>query len=264
MSDYLFAIKANRDTCKPYSGPGWVGHVVLVTTRSAPTIINEFTTFPANLSHVACAPSAFQSWLLDETEVRTTIERIEQLAHTGPTGTKFTGIEAAATWFKQGFKPSSVAPSGTIMNPGGGYIDPISDFPAYLACRQGGLDCLQLIPAAVPAPQPSPAPVPVPAPPLEDDMAFLATAGTRPASIGQDPNGQGAIYLCDGIFKRHLPGAEGAALPQFEAAYGPVRNFSAMPYVLDRMIELPDLGPLYINVSPATFVKRTKPTPDPD
>jgi hypothetical protein len=87
------------------------------------------------------------------------------------------------------------------------------------------------------------APGGTPTPPVPEDPMFLATAGIRPPTIGQDPHGQGAIYLCEGLatqpgmFKRWVSGTVQAALPGYEARYGAVvQNFD--PFTLDRMVEL--------------------------
>jgi hypothetical protein len=79
--------------------------------------------------------------------------------------------------------------------------------------------------------------------PLEDDAMFLATAGIRPATEGQDPHGNGAVYLCEGLqsqpgmFKRWFSGVAAGGLPDYEARYGGIiQNYDA--FVLDRMIEL--------------------------
>jgi hypothetical protein len=78
-----------------------------------------------------------------------------------------------------------------------------------------------------------------PQPPIEDDdMPFLATAGVRAVGETEDPHGDGAVYVCNGLEKRWIASAEAASLSEFERQYGAVRDFSATPYVLDHMIEL--------------------------
>lgn len=94
--------------------------------------------------------------------------------------------------------------------------------------------------------------------PPEDEMPFLATAGIRPPTEGQDPHGQGAIYLCsgDGMSKRWISGTVQGALPFYEALYGPVKQgYNA--FVLDRMIELPAIQQDYVIAT--GFTVRTTP-----
>jgi hypothetical protein len=187
MSDYLFAIWANRDTCKPYTGLGRVGHVVRVSDAGNMTIINEFATSPSNLSHVACAPSSLQSWFLDKTGVRTSIGEIEALADTTfPNGTSFLGIEAAITHF--GGSWSWITPTrGYIMNPGGGYIDSSALWAEYFAARQGGNDALSLTPPNTPPPPPPP--------PVynEEEMALRKFVAKNPKT------GVAAIFVTNGV-----------------------------------------------------------------
>lgn len=156
MSDFLLAIWADRNTCKPYTGAGRVGHVVRVTSNPHPTIINEFTD-GGSFEHEDCGPASLQSWFLDATLTRTTIPEIEQLAGTNLNGTGFTGLIVAGEHFGYQVKFAPDAPlPGYVMNPGGGFIDDISTFPQYLAASQGG--CLVL---------PNLAPIP---PPEDDDL----------------------------------------------------------------------------------------------
>ena len=179
------AIYADRDTCKPYVGPGRVGHVVRVTDNPHPTVINEFTD-GGSFEHADCAPASFQSWLLDCTTTRTTIAEIEQLAGTGPNGTGWKGIEVAGLHFGYEVKFSTDNPTaGYVMNPGGGYVDPPADFPAYLAATQGG--CL-VLPNVAPIPNP---PTPKPQPQEDEEMYFLVT-------IEGDPNA--GVYRLGGGF----------------------------------------------------------------
>lgn len=84
-----------------------------------------------------------------------------------------------------------------------------------------------------------------PAPPEPIMDCYLATTGTRPAGETKDPHGDGAIYLVSGPFKRWISGTEQAALPQYEALYGPVRSLAAQPFVLDHMIELAPIDATY-------------------
>lgn len=175
MSDYLLAIWAQRDTCKPYTGPGRVGHVVRISTDEHMTIINEFATGGA-LAHSSCGPSSLQSWLLDKTTIRTTIAHIESLADTTLNGTSFVGLDRATIDLGQKAVIGRVSTPGAVMNPGGGYIDPIDEFPAYEKARQGGNDCLLL--TVVTAPQPMPVPTPQP----------LPTQGAKPVFIAQNPH----------------------------------------------------------------------------
>ena len=204
MSDFLFAIWANRNTCKPYTGAGKVGHVVRVSTDANMTIINEFATSPASLSHVACAPSSLQSWFIDKTGIRTTIGEIEALADTSfPNGTSFLGIEAAVTHFGASWAWGDPT-QGYIMNPGGGYIDENTLFGEYLAARQGGHDCLHLTPSAAPPPPPPPPPPGV----YDEDMAlrqFVAKTVAPPIGTGGN-----AVFISNGMQFRHVlsPGDE--------------------------------------------------------
>lgn len=179
MSDFLLAIWADRNTCKPYTGAGRVGHVVQVTSNPHPTIINEFTD-GGSFEHEDCGPASLQSWLLDATPTRTTIPEIEQLAGTNLNGTGFAGLIVAAEHFgyQVKFVPDPPLP-GYIMNPGGGFIDDISTFSEYLAASQGG--CLVL---------PNLAPIPQPPKPEEitDPMHLFAIQGLTGAEAG-------AVYL---------------------------------------------------------------------
>jgi Asp-tRNA(Asn)/Glu-tRNA(Gln) amidotransferase A subunit family amidase len=68
--DFLLAIYADRNTCKPFLGPGRVGHVVRVTSNPHPTVVNEFTD-GGKFEHEDCGPASLQSWLRDQTNVRT-------------------------------------------------------------------------------------------------------------------------------------------------------------------------------------------------
>lgn len=180
MGDFLLAIWADRNTCKPYTGPGRVGHVVRVTSNPHPTIVNEFTD-GGSFEHEDCAPASLQSWLIDATTTRTTVRELEILAGTNQAGTGFKGIVNAALHF--GYQAHFVVDNpepGTIMNPGGGYIDPPSMFPAYLAASQGG--CI-VLPNLTPAPKP---PVPTPAGDPEmalyqmtDNTIYLLSGGTK-------------------------------------------------------------------------------------
>ena len=72
----------------------------------------------------------------------------------------------------------------------------------------------------------------------DDDMAFLATTGIRPAGETKDPHGDGAVYLVNGHFKQWISGVAAPALPQFVAAYGPVKDWSASTWALDTLIEI--------------------------
>jgi hypothetical protein len=175
VGDFLMAIWANRDTCKPYTGPGRVGHVVRVTSSPNPTIINEFTD-GGKFEHADCAPASLQSWFLDKTPVRTTIAEIERLAGTNINGTGWKGIEIAGLHFGYEIKFSPDNPMiGWIMNPGGGYIDSGSEFPSYLAATQGG--CLVLPNVDAPLPKPKP----IPSPPTEALPMFIVIG---PGNVG--------------------------------------------------------------------------------
>lgn len=174
MGDFLMAIWADRNTCKPYAGPGRVGHVVRVSSDAQMTVINEFTDGGAN-EHADCAPASFQSWLLDKTTTRTTIPEIEQLAGTTANGTGWKGIEVAGLHF--GYQIHFVTEDplpGFVMNPGGGFIDPPSTFASYLAATQGG--CL-VLPNVGPIPKPTPAPQ---QPTEDEEMYFLVTIADQP------------------------------------------------------------------------------------
>lgn len=85
----------------------------------------------------------------------------------------------------------------------------------------------------------------------DDDMAVLATTGTRPAGETPDPRGNGAVYLVWGGFKRWLDAP--AALPEYEQRYGDVEDWSATPYCLDRLIEvLPPIADNYVTITADT------------
>lgn len=173
MGDFLLAIWADRDTCKPYTGPGRIGHVVRVTSNPHPTIVNEFTD-GGSFEHEDCGPASLQSWLLDATPTRTTVRELEILAGTNLNGTGFKGLVIAAQHF--GYQATFVTENpepGTIMNPGGGYIDAASTFPSYLAASQGG--CV-VLPNLTPAPKPTPPPAPIPQ--EESTDMYLFNTGT--------------------------------------------------------------------------------------
>jgi hypothetical protein len=89
---------------------------------------------------------------------------------------------------------------------------------------------------------------PPPAPPPEDhDVAFLASAGKRPAGETLDIHGQGAVYLVNGVFKQYVPAA---ALSQYIGEYGAVQDWSTRPYVLDRLVEVTATGyPLLVTTA---------------
>jgi hypothetical protein len=227
-SDYLLAIRADRNTCKPYTGPGWVGHVVRISLNSAMTIVNEFTD-GGQFEHADCAPAALQSWLLDKTEVRTDIRTIEELAGTDLGGTGFAGLVAAGRHF--GFPimfSSDDPPPGRIMNPGGfSTIVEAAEFRSYLAASQGG--CLVLPDTGVD--------------PMEEDdqmKPFLATT-ERIAGEGPDPHGPGAVYLvADWPYGPKRWVSDPAFLPSYEAICGPVQRVD--PFVLDRCEEQPAIA----------------------
>lgn len=263
-SDYLLAIKADRNTCEPYAGPGWIGHVVRVSLDADMTIVNEFED-GGTFEHEDCAPASLQSWFIDKGMVKTTIREIEELAGTNLNGTGFTGIIAAGDHFGLEIKFSGDNPTpGYIMNPGGfTKVVGISEFPAYLAATQGG--CLVL-----PNIQPVPPPPPHPSPPPPDEVypMFLWTGGTRPAGAGADPRGNGAVYLCDGTranpghFKRWFAGLVASALPEYVQKYGELQSAEgAELFVLDRMIELPAITNDYVVAT--GFTTRPLATPDP-
>jgi hypothetical protein len=151
------------------------------------TVINEFTDGGA-FEHADCAPASLQSWLIDKARIHTTIREIEQLAGTTANGTGWKGVEVAGLHFgyQIHFVTNDPLP-GWIMNPGGGYIDPPADFPAYLAATQGG--CLVL--PNVGAPIPKPQPIPEPPTQGDDDVYFLVT-------IQGNPNA--GVYVLGGGF----------------------------------------------------------------
>lgn len=234
--DYLLAIKADRNTCKPYTGPGWIGHVVRVSDSPHMTIVNEFTD-GGTFEHEDCAPASLQSWFIDKTLVRMSIRTIEAIAGTNLNGTGFTGLIVAGQHFDLEIKFSGDNPAaGYIMNPGGfSEIVDISQFPEYLAATQGG--CLVLPNIAIQQP-----PVhPVPPPTEEDDdvKPILATTH-RNAGQGPDPHGNGAVYLVkDWPYgpKRWLTNP--AFLADYEAACGPLQSVD--PLLLDRIEEGPHI-----------------------
>jgi hypothetical protein len=233
-SDYLLAIKADRNTCRPYTGPGWVGHVVRVSLDPSMTIVNEFSD-GGQFEHADCAPASLQSWFLDKTDVRTDIRTIEEHAGTDLIGTGFTGLVVAGRHFgfEITFSPDD-PPPGNIMNPGGfAEIVGAAEFRAYLAATQGG--CLVL---------PNVSPVPgIDQDPMEEDedmKPFLATT-ERTASDGPDPHGPGAVYLvADWPYgpKRWI--SDPAFLQTYVAICGPVQRVNA--FVLDRCEEQPPIA----------------------
>lgn len=227
MSDFLLAIWADRNTCKPYTGPGRVGHVVRVTDDPHPTVVNEFTDGGV-FQHSDCAPASLQSWFIDRAGVKTTIREIEQLAETTQNGTGWKGIEVVGLHFNLQIKFTLHDPlPGYVMNPGGGYIDPPSTFPAYLAATQGG--CLVLPNINVQPPPPTP-------PSPEDDVTILAIRSA--GSV--DPHGPGAIYLVkDAVYGPKRWVTNQPALAVYEALVGPVKTINA--YALDRMEEGPHI-----------------------
>jgi len=222
MPDFLMAIWADRNTCKPYTGPGRVGHVVRVTDNPHPTVINEFVD-GGSFEHADCAPASFQSWLLDRTSTRTTIREIERLAGTTAYGTGWKGIEVAGLHFgyQIHFVPNDPI-TGFVMNPGGGYVDPPADFPAYLAATQGG--CLVLPNVGAPLPKPIPTPPTKP----EDDMPKLGQF------IAKTTTGGLAYFISDGMHFRHVlnPTDEAgvsATGPWFNGDGQPLRLWNPQP-----------------------------------
>lgn len=192
--EYLLAIKADRNTCKPYTGPGWIGHVVRVSEDPHMTIVNEFTD-GGTFEHEDCGPASLQSWFIDRARVRTTVKVIEGLAGTDLNGTGFTGLINAGQHFGEQIKFSGDnPPRGYIMNPGGftSIVD-ISEFDSYLEATQGG--CL-VLPNIVWAPAPTPAPEPDTQ--EDDDMPKLSLF------VAKTPVGN-AVFVSDGMFFRHVP-----------------------------------------------------------
>lgn len=167
----MLAIWADRDTCKPFTGAGRIGHVVRVSDSPKMTIINEFTD-GGSFEHEDCGPASLQSWFIDKARVRTSVKVIETLAGTDLNGTGFTGLINAGQHFGEQIKFSGDNPTpGYIMNPGGfTTIVDISEFDSYLAATQGG--CL-VLPNIVwnPAPTPTPS-LPLPTPHQEDSRMF--------------------------------------------------------------------------------------------
>lgn len=250
MIDFLLAIYADRNTCKPYTGPGRVGHVVRVTDMAHPTIINEFVD-GGSFEHSDCAPASLQSWLIDRPGVTTSIKELEQLAGTNANGTGWKGIEIAGLHFGYEIKFSTDNPplGLYIMNPGGGYIDPPSELPAYLAATQGG--CL-VLPNVAPIPTPIP---PTPVHPIsteEEEMPKIVTS-VRPAGSGADPNGDGSVYLVANWPygpKRHITAAAWAAVGSYLLQQcGQTAPEDVNPYALDRIEDGPSYTADYVNTS---------------
>ncbi len=222
--EFLLALFVDPATCKPFTGPGRIGHVVRVSQNPDMTIVNEFTS-GGPLAHVACAPAALQSYLLDRTPIRTTMHVLEMLSgtHVGPDpGTQFTGIINAGRHFGLEIKFSGDNPSpGHIMNPGG-FANPVdvSAFPSYLAASQGG--CLVLpsvgAPLFVSDPHhPSPE---------ESEMPKLGLF------IATDVDGVNAVFISDGMHFRHVPGPTATVpkpLPDEQAVVGPWFNGDGVP-----------------------------------
>lgn len=219
------AIKADRNTCKPYSGPGWVGHVVRVSQDASMTVVNEFTD-GGSFEHADCGPAALQSWFLDKTDVRTDIRTIERLAGTGLSGTGFAGLIAAGRHFGLEITFSLVDPQpGRIMNPGGFFeIVEVGEFPAYLAATQGGCLVLPNVGAGMED---------------EDVKPILAKTDRKPG-VTPDPHGPGAIYLVANWPygpKRWIAKQEYLAV--YEAICG--QPIEVDPFVLDRCEEQPPI-----------------------
>lgn len=234
---WLMAIYANRDTGEPYTGPGRIGHVVRVGPNPDMPIVQEFSDGGV-FEHEDCAPASMYSRCL-EGGVKATVRELEQLAGTNLNGTGFPGCVVALEHFGIAAALSNVARAGYVMNPMIPSIVPASDFARYLAAAQEG-NCFVSMAASDPAPTP---PTPVPE---EDEVPFLATAGVRPKGETADPNGQGAIYLCFGAFKRHIVGAVAGAIPELEAEYGILQDWSQKPFDLDHaFVELAPLDGSY-------------------
>jgi hypothetical protein len=226
--DHLLALWVDRDTCKPYTGAGRVGHVVRVSDSPNMTIINEFAD-GGRFEHADCAPASLQSWLIDRSGVKTSIQEIERIAGTNLNGTGWKGVEAAGVHFglQFTFTPNN-PPAGWIMNPGGGFIEQPSAFPAYLAATQGG--CLVLPDLTVKPPvKPTPQPI------LEDDVTILAMRS--PGSV--DPHGAGAVYLVKDAIYGPKRWVTAMAFPTYEAALGAPKIINA--FILDRMEEGPHI-----------------------
>jgi hypothetical protein len=232
-SDFLLAIKANRDTCTPYTGPGWVGHVVRVSMDTPMTIVDEFTD-GGSFEHADCAPASLQSWFLDKTDVRTDIRTIERLAGTDLNGTGFTGLIVAGRHFgfQIKFSPDD-PPPGHIMNPGGfSELVGIAEFPAYLAASQGG--CLVL---------------PNTGPTLDamedEDMKPILARTDRPAGVTPDPHGPGAIYL---VANWPYGPKRWISSPEFLDSYRAICGdpVPVDPFVLDRCEEQPPIAATFV------------------
>jgi hypothetical protein len=226
VGDYLLAIFADRDTCKPYRGPNEIGHVVRVSPNPHMTIVDEFTD-GGKFQHEDCGPASLQSWLLDETPIRINVREIERLAGTGLGGTKFDGLIAAARdlGYAVTFSPNPPQP-GCVMNPGG-FIEGPSAFASYVAASQGG--CLVLPDVVTPQPQPIP---------QEQDVAAVVIR-TPPSP---DPLGPGAVYLVrDPVYgpKRHI--TANGDLAGYLAACGQSAPKQVNAYILDRMERGPDI-----------------------
>jgi hypothetical protein len=88
----------------------------------------------------------------------------------------------------------------------------------------------------------------------DEDMARLVTAGVRPTTEGQDPHGNGAVYLTNEFVKRWVP--SGAVDAQYIPTYGPVQTINA--YVIDSIPEMPDLSKR-VDLAPSLFVPVTLP-----
>lgn len=225
------AIWADRNTCKPYTGPGRVGHVVRVSSDAQMTVVNEFTD-GGSFEHEDCGPASLLSWLADKTPVKTNARQLEQMAGTNLNGTGFTGLIVAAQHFGYEVKFSGDNPTpGSIMNPGGGFIDPPSTFANYLAATQGGCLVLPNVGAPIPAPIPQPE---------DDDVKPILATTKRTTGQGPDPHGAGAVYLvADWPYGPKRWVTNPAYLAPYEAVCGALQTVD--PFLLDRIEEGPHI-----------------------
>ncbi len=111
----------------------------------------------------------------------------------------------------------------TTYSPWGGIVETFPLDVLIAADLRESIDINVVMPRDRPVAPPPPAPPPA-AP--EDDMAFLASAGSRPPTEGPDPNGQGAVYKVTPPFKQHLVGAEAADYSALVAEYGALQDWS--------------------------------------
>lgn len=163
-----------------------IPHVVRVGRNPDMALVNEFTD-GGQFEHADCADAVIQSRLIDG-GVKTTVRAIEEIAGTSARGTLFPGVQRALTHFEVANSFSgSDPPPGYIMNPAGGRLVDISQFPKYLAASQGG--CITM---ADPPPDPSP-----PKPPIQEPemQTFVIEPGDTDPTLIPAVTGSTSLVL---------------------------------------------------------------------